>query len=384
MVVEQGAVADLEVSEAMHLRPESVLSAYRSRRVLVTGHTGFKGSWMTAWLASLGAHVSGLSLAPDQGADNLFERAGIAGHCKSYIGDIRDVSTVRDVIAAEQPQIVFHLAAQPLVRRSYDDPLETISTNVLGTACVLEAARLSGSVNAVVCVTTDKVYRNYEWPWPYRETDELGGHDPYSASKAAAEMIARSYRTSLAPKDRPFALSTVRGGNVVGGGDWSRDRLVPDIVRALRDDVPLTIRNPDAIRPWQHVLDLCYAYLLIGEALVQNDQVAAIDAWNIGPAANAMIPVRTLVTQFLDSWKAPDHRIDLTTSSKHESQILMVDSSRARSLLGWRPVLDQVETIRLTSEWYSAYLGTPSRARSLLDEQTQEFQRQLTDREASS
>ena len=375
-------MADLEVSQAMKLRPESVLSAYRSRRVLVTGHTGFKGSWMTAWLASLGARVSGLSLAPDQGPDNLFERAGIADQCQSYIGDIRDFATVRDVIAAEQPQIVFHLAAQPLVRRSYDDPLETISTNVLGTASVLEAARQSGAVNAVVCVTTDKVYRNYEWPWAYRETDELGGHDPYSASKAAAEMIARSYRTSLAPKDRPFALATVRGGNVVGGGDWSPDRLVPDIVRALRDNVPLAIRNPDAVRPWQHVLDLCYAYLLIGEMLVQHDQLADIDAWNIGPSAEAMIPVRTLVTQFLDSWNAPDHRIDLTASSKPESQMLMVDSSRARSLLGWRPVLDQAETIRLTSEWYSAYLGKPDRARSLLEAQTQDFQRQLTDREA--
>jgi CDP-glucose 4,6-dehydratase len=365
----------------MNLRPETVLSAYRSRRVLVTGHTGFKGSWMTAWLAGLGAKVSGLSLPPDQGDDNLFERADIANCCNSHIGDIRNFSTVRGVIEAEQPQVVFHLAAQPLVRRSYDDPLETISTNVLGTACVLEAARLSGSVNAVVCVTTDKVYRNHEWPWPYRETDELGGHDPYSASKAAAEMIARSYRTALAPKDRAFALATVRGGNVVGGGDWSIDRLIPDLVRALRDDVPLAIRHPDAVRPWQHVLDLCYAYLLIGEVLVQHDSVAAVDAWNIGPAADVTIPVRQLVTQFLDSWNAPKHPVVVTPSSRPESQVLSLDSSRARSLLGWRPALNQLKTIRMTSEWYRAYLQRPNSARALLDAQAQEFQRHLIDQE---
>lgn len=336
---------------------------------------------MTAWLVRLGAEVAGLSLPPDQGPDNLFERAEVSNGCKSYIGDIRDASTVRDVIEAERPQVIFHLAAQPLVRRSYDDPLETISTNVLGTACVLEAARLSDAVNAVVCVTTDKVYRNYEWPWPYRETDELGGHDPYSASKAAAEMIARSYRTALAPKDRAFALATVRGGNVIGGGDWSIDRLVPDIVRSLRDEVPLAIRHPKAIRPWQHVLDLCYAYLLIGEVLVQRDKAADIDTWNIGPAANAMIPVQDLVTQFLGAWNSPNHPVNVIPSSTPESQVLSLDSSRARSLLGWRPALNQLETVHVTSEWYRAYLQTPHLARSLLDAQAQDFQRYLIDQE---
>ena len=362
-------------------KAEAVLAAYRGRRVLVTGHTGFKGSWLTAWLSLLGADVHGLALAPDQGPDNLFDKAHIATLGRSSIGDIRDAAVVRDAVEAAQPDIIFHLAAQPLVRRSFDDPLETISTNVLGTASVLEAARQCRSVAAVVCVTTDKVYLNREWAWPYRETDELGGHDPYSASKAAAEMIARCYRTTLAPKDRPFALCTARGGNVVGGGDWSVDRLVPDIVRAIRAGKPIEIRNPAAIRPWQHVLDLCYAYLLIGNAQLTDQSLAQVDAWNIGPSSETMIPVRDLVAQMLAAYGHADYPVTLVAATKPESQVLSLDSSLARTKLAWRPGLDAAGTIRLTSHWYRGYLDTPARAFDLVKDQITDFQSQILKQE---
>ncbi|MBQ0823542.1 CDP-glucose 4,6-dehydratase [Microvirga sp. HBU67558] len=359
------------------LSAPQVLESYKSRRVLVTGHTGFKGSWLTAWLHALGAEVTGFSLPPDQGPDNLFERAGIGESCCSRIGDICNFDAVRRIFEEARPEIVLHLAAQPLVPRSYSDPVGTMATNVLGTAHVLEAARLCPSVNAVVCVTTDKVYRNHEWAWPYRETDELGGFDPYSASKAAAEMVARSYRTALAPKDRPFALATARGGNVLGGGDWSADRLVPDMVRALRAGVPLEIRHPNAIRPWQHVLDLCYAYLLIGAVLFQQAEGVDVDAWNIGPDQGTSIPVRTLASLFFQAWGAPDHPIASTDAIGFEARTLSLDSSLARSRLGWAPVLGPTETIHFSAKWYRAYVDAPEQARALMDAQRTAFEQRL-------
>lgn len=359
------------------LSPAGALAAYRSRRVLVTGHTGFKGSWLTAWLQALGAEVTGLSLAPDQGPDNLFDRAGIAGSCRSRIGDIRDPGAVTAAFEEARPEIVLHLAAQPLVQQSYRDPVGTIATNVLGTAHVLEAARLCASVQAVVCVTTDKVYRNHEWAWPYRESDELGGYDPYSASKAAAEMVARTYRTALAPKDRPFALASARGGNVLGGGDWSANRLVPDMVRALRGGVPLEIRHPDAVRPWQHVLDLCYAYLLIGAVLWERAEGADVEGWNIGPDPGVSIPVRALVDLFFRDWGAAEYPVTLGRSANFESHTLALDSSLARARLGWAPVLGPEDTVRLTSDWYRGYVEAPERARALLDLQREAFESRL-------
>jgi CDP-glucose 4,6-dehydratase len=360
------------------LQPRQALDTYRGRRVLVTGHTGFKGSWLTAWLRALGADVTGLALAPPEtDPDALFDRAGIAGDCRSLIGDIRDPGVVRAAVAAAEPEIVMHLAAQPLVRASYADPVGTIATNVLGTAHVLEAVRSCASVRAVVCVTTDKVYRNREWAWPYRETDELGGYDPYSASKAAAELIARSYRTALAPKDRPFALATARGGNVVGGGDWAEDRLVPDMVRALRRGEPLEIRNPDAVRPWQHVLDVCYAYLLIGAVLWRGGNGSDGESWNIGPDPGVSISVRRFVDLFFASWGSARHSVRLGTSPHFESQMLALDSSVARSQLGWRPVLGPEDTVRLTADWYRAYLAGPAQARPSMEAQRVDFESRL-------
>ncbi|MBA1158179.1 CDP-glucose 4,6-dehydratase [Microvirga mediterraneensis] len=359
------------------LSASQALDSYKSRRVLVTGHTGFKGSWLTGWLHALGAEVTGFSLAPDQGPDNLFDQAGIDGLCCSRIGDIRNFDAVRSTFEESRPEIVLHLAAQPLVPRSYADPVGTMATNVLGTTHVLEAARLCSSVNAVVCVTTDKVYRNHEWAWPYRETDELGGFDPYSASKAGAEMVARSYRTALAPKDRPFALATARGGNVLGGGDWSADRLVPDMVRALRAGVPLEIRHPNAIRPWQHVLDLCYAYLLIGAVLRERADGVDVEAWNIGPDPSTSIPVQSLASLFFRAWGAPDHPITSTDAVGFESRTLSLDSSLARSRLGWAPVLGAEEIVRLSAQWYRGYVNEPNQARVLMDAQRTAFEQRL-------
>jgi CDP-glucose 4,6-dehydratase len=234
----------------------SLISTYRDRRVLVTGHTGFKGSWLCTWLLELGAKLTGLALAPES-RPNMLEALGLADRMMSRIADIRDETAVRRVLEESQPEIIFHLAAQPLVRRSYADPLETFATNVLGTAHVLDAARRLGSVRAIVSVTTDKVYDNREWAWPYREIDPLGGLDPYSASKAAAELITAVYQKNLCREK--IAIASARGGNVIGGGDWSVDRIVPDIVRAINADAPVVLRNPQAVRPWQHVLELSKA-----------------------------------------------------------------------------------------------------------------------------
>ena len=241
-------------------------STYRDRRVLVTGHTGFKGSWLCSWLLELGAKVAGLALEAES-RPNLFEALGLADRMASHICDIRDEAALRGVFQETRPEIVFHLAAQPLVRRSYADPIATFATNVLGTAHVLEAARASSSVRAIVIVTTDKVYDNREWAWPYREIDALGGLDPYSASKAAAEIVTAVYQKNLCRGS--IAIATARGGNVIGGGDWSEDRIVPDIVRAISVDAPVVLRNPHAVRPWQHVLELCEAYIELGARLFE-------------------------------------------------------------------------------------------------------------------
>ena len=346
------------------------------KSVLVTGHTGFKGSWLSAWLASMGARVTGIALAPDQGEDNIFERARIKEQCTaSHLQDICEAPRVAEIFAAARPQIVFHLAAQPLVRRAYREPLVTFATNVMGTANVLEAARATPSVSAVVCVTTDKVYANNEWCWPYRESDALGGIDPYSASKAAAEMVARAYMTTLLPTDRPYQMATARGGNVIGGGDWAEDRIVPDIVRSIRADRPLVIRNPGATRPWQHVLELCFGYLILamrlseGRAETSATPAAFSGAWNFGPDANHEIRVSSLIERVLHAWGRPDFPIESQGSNLHESRFLRLDSSKARTELGWRPVLQPDETFDWTASWYRSFLGNEATAAELIGAQ---------------
>lgn len=326
---------------------------FRDVRVLVTGHTGFKGSWLTAWLKSEGAAVTGLALPPEPGSVNLFEAAAIADGMASVFGDIRDLPLVRETVARAKPEIIFHLAAQPLVRRSYADPTGTFATNVMGTVNVLEAARCCGSVRAFVCVTTDKVYQDREWTWGYRETDRLGGKDPYSASKACAELVAACYRQTMLGGKDGTRLATVRGGNVIGGGDWSEDRLIPDIVRSIIAGEPVVLRNPNAIRPWQHVLELVHAYLTLGGKLLDGEPDVDC-AWNFGPEQGSDVSVEALLRAFLQAW-GTDIPIEIRRSDLPETQVLRLDASKARALLEWKPRLDVRDTIDLTARWYQRF-----------------------------
>lgn len=345
------------------------MRSYNGVRALVTGHTGFKGAWLATWLLEGGARVSGLALPPAE-KPNLFSDARLQKRMHSAFIDIRDFQAVAAEIERTEPEIVFHLAAQALVRRSYADPIETFGANVLGTAHVLEAARRCPSVRAIVCVTTDKCYENKEWVWAYRETDRLGGKDPYSASKAAAEIVASSYQQTLMP-DR-LAMATARGGNVVGGGDWSEDRLIPDVVRACRRGSELVLRNPGAIRPWQHVLELVRGYLVLGERLLAGDP-AARGAWNFGPSSEGEASVEEVVNGALNHWSDQRVAVRIEPSPLPEAHFLKLDISKAKSGLGWRPMLDLDSTLRLTMSWYRRYYADPQRAAALMAEQLTEY-----------
>jgi CDP-glucose 4,6-dehydratase len=359
---------------------------WSGRRVLLTGQTGFKGAWLALWLERLGARTVGLSLAPEAGArPNLYDAAGVARGMDSRIGDIRDYDTVRAAMADAAPDVVLHLAAQPFVRRSYRDPLETFGSNVMGTANVLEAARHQKSVRAVVCVTTDKVYKNLERAEGYSEDDRLGGKDPYSASKAAAELVAACWRDSLYALEGRVRMATARGGNVVGGGDWGEDRLPPDVVEAFVRGEPLTLRNPLATRPWQHVLDLVSGYMLLAQKLASGNGDAA-QAWNFGPASEAEITVEDYCRRLADAWRAdaaregatpPELAIRIEPSGLPEARLLKLDSSRVRAQLGWRPPLDIDATMQLTAQWYRRYYADPSGARRLCDAQIDDYERRL-------
>lgn len=322
-------------------------AAYSGRRVLVTGHTGFKGSWLGLWLHALGAHVSGLALDPPSEPSH-WELLQLSA--TDHRVDIRDEAAVRRVFAAEQPEIVFHLAAQPLVRRSYREPVGTWATNVMGTVHVLEAARHTPEVRAVVVVTSDKCYENREWPWAYRERDRLGGHDPYSASKAGAELVAASYRTAFLQHPSAPLLATARGGNVIGGGDWSEDRLIPDLVRSLVSGEPLVIRSPRATRPWQHVLDCLSGYLLLGQRLLAGDAVCA-DAWNFGPGGEGNRTVEHVLRSLAHTWPQLQWHV-ASTPQPHEAGLLQLDSAKAKAHLGWRPAWDFETAIHHTAHWY--------------------------------
>lgn len=326
--------------------------AWHGRRVLVTGHTGFKGSWLSLWLASMGARVTGLALAPPT-APSLFDAARVGTVVDHLEGDIRDLAAVRAAIDRARPEVIFHLAAQPLVRLSYSEPVETYATNVMGTVHVLEAARQAGGVRAVVSVTSDKCYANREWDWPYRESDPMGGHDPYSSSKGCAELVTAAYRASFFDGAGPLVAS-VRAGNVIGGGDWAADRLVPDLVRAFEAGVAPLIRAPDAVRPWQHVLEALGGYLMIGERLLAGERRFA-DAWNFGPGDDDARPVRWIVDRMRAAWAdgAASPAID-TGPRPHEAGLLRLDSSRARAALGWRPALTLGETIDWIVAWHKA------------------------------
>ena len=330
-------------------------SIWKGRRVLVTGHTGFKGSWLALWLHSLGARVTGFALPPPT-SPSLFDLAAIEDVVDHIEGDIRDLAAIEAAVTKSQPEVIFHLAAQPLVRLSYEMPVETYATNVMGSVHVMEAARRVGGVQAMICVTTDKCYENKEWIWPYRESDPMGGYDPYSSSKGAAELAIAAYRSSYFPptnmKDGGCGLASVRAGNVIGGGDWADDRLVPDLVRAFIAGRAPEVRSPGAVRPWQHVLEALSGYLMIAERLIAREPAFA-DAWNFGPSDDDAQPVSWIVEHMHAAWGGNAHRaVAATAPGVHEAGLLRLDSSKVRAALGWRPALNLQLAVEWIVEWH--------------------------------
>lgn len=332
-------------------------AAYRGKRVLITGHTGFKGSWLTMWLLHLGAEVAGYSdTVPTNPAH--FDAADIGHRIHDYRGDIRDRERLNEAFDDFRPEIVFHLAAQALVRRSYADPVRTFEVNALGPLNVLDSARHRPFVRTVVVITSDKCYRNVEWVWGYRETDALGGDDPYSASKAAAELVCHSYMRSYFTDDGLASVATARAGNVIGGGDWAVDRLVPDCMRAWSTGATVTVRSPSSTRPWQHVLEPLGGYLWLGAALQARRSAVVGQSYNFGPDANVDAPVLELIRGLAASWPGAAWRVDeLSARGQPEARLLKLSCDKALSDLAWRPTLAFAETLRLTSEWYREFYG---------------------------
>lgn len=349
---------------------------WRGRRTLVTGHTGFKGAWLSLWLQCLGAETLGYALAPPT-APSLYDAAGVGQNMTSVHGDVRDFALLSRTFAEFRPEVVFHLAAQSLVRVSYEAPLETYAVNVMGTAHVLEAVRRTEGVRAVVIVTSDKCYENREWVWGYRESEPMGGHDPYSSSKGCAELVTAAYRSSYFPPGRyaqhGTGIASARAGNVIGGGDWARDRLIPDVMRAFAAGEPVVIRNPEAIRPWQHVLEPLHGYLTLAEALCRAGAEFA-GAWNFGPDDRDTWPVRRVVEHLAERWGAGAGWERDTALHPHEAHCLKLDSSLARARLHWRPVLDLQVALDWVVEWYRgvAQGGSP---REIVLRQIERFER---------
>lgn len=345
---------------------------WSGKRVFVTGHTGFKGGWLAHWLKLLGADVTGYSLEPPT-KPALFEVAGIGDGLNHILADLRDKETLQRSIKAAKPDIVFHLAAQSLVRRSYESPGETFDINVMGTLNVFEAARNTEDVRAIVNVTTDKCYENREWLWGYRENEPLGGYDPYSASKACSEILTASYRRSFFTDTLP--LASARAGNVIGGGDWGADRLLPDLVRGFSADQSTLIRNPDAIRPWQHVLDAVSGYLSLAEHLAGADGTQFAEAWNFGPDRRSELMVKEIVHKAAALW-GEGARFEMAGGSEgpHEATFLKLDSTRARTRLGWSPRWDIGTALQATIEWYRAYSRDTGNPADMMTSQIEQYQ----------
>lgn len=328
---------------------------WAGRRVLLTGHTGFKGGWMVMLLHRLGAKVAGYSLPIPVSTPDLFGAARLAEICDDRRGDIRDLAALRAVLTAFQPEILLHMAAQPIVREAIRSPLETFDVNVMGVAKVLEAARGEGSLRAVMVVTSDKCYENHEHVWPYRETDAMGGRDPYSASKGAAEIVASSYaRTFFATG--PTRVASVRAGNVIGGGDWAADRLVPDLVRAALSQSTVAIRSPESVRPWQHVLDPLAGYLAATQEVYGRTGWTGFDSWNFGPNPGEEFSVREVVAAFQGAWGGGP-QVEFGDAVYKEAGLLRVDNTKAKVELGWRPTLTNAGAVEASCEWYRAVVG---------------------------
>jgi CDP-glucose 4,6-dehydratase len=328
---------------------------------LITGHTGFKGSWLAIWLKELGADVIGYSLDPPS-EPSLFEATKLREKITHIHGDIRDLDRLMETFEKYQPEFVFHLAAQPLVRRSYEEPKLTFDTNVGGTVNVFEAVRKTSSVKVLVNITSDKCYENREWVWGYRENDPMGGHDPYSASKGCAELVFSAYLKSFfspnAAQSRPIGAASARAGNVIGGGDWGADRLVPDCIRALSSKQPIGIRNPNAIRPWQHVLEPLGGYLLLGAALWQNPQKYS-DAWNFGPEDSSHLTVAEMAERLIKYWGKGSWNDLSDPQSLHEANLLKLNCDKAHAYLHWHSVLTIDECLQMTADWYKEFYSEP-------------------------
>jgi CDP-glucose 4,6-dehydratase len=328
---------------------------WRGKRVLLTGHTGFKGSWLSLWLQKLGATVAGYALPPES-SRSLFALATVGDGMLSVLADIRDLAQLQKSFDDFEPQIVLHLAAQPLVRQSYREPLETYAVNVMGTVHLLEAVRHSASCRVVVIVTSDKCYENNEWPWGYRESDPMGGRDPYSNSKGCAELVTSAYRRSFFETTgaRRVAVASARAGNVIGGGDFSKDRIIPDFMAAIEAGTPLYVRNPDAVRPWQHVLEPLSGYLLLAERL-WSDPATYAQGWNFGPSPDDIKPVRWIVEQLSECWNGRmSWQVD-TAPKPHEANLLVLDSAKARMMLNWKPRWTLGQALQAVAEWHIAH-----------------------------
>jgi len=332
-------------------------NAYKDKVVLITGHTGFKGSWLSIWLHELGAKVIGYSLNPYTERDN-FVLSGIGNKITDIRGDIRDRDKLNQVFNDYKPEFVFHMAAQSLVRLSYKKPIETYETNVMGTINVLEAIRNCDNTRVGIMITTDKCYENKEQIWGYREIDSMGGYDPYSSSKGCAELVISSWRNSfMNSKDYNIhkkSISSVRAGNVIGGGDWSKNRIIPDCIKALEDNFPIKIRNPQSIRPWEHVLEPLSGYLLLGEKMYK-EPIKYSGAWNFGPNSSSMVTVWDIANKIIENYGSGQLMDISNPNDIHEANLLLLDITKARSKLGWKPVLDVDEMIDFTVDWYENY-----------------------------
>lgn len=356
-------------------------NVYKNKTVLVTGHTGFKGSWLSIWLNSLGASVVGYSLPPNTEPSN-FKSSGLENKVKSYFGDTRDIEKLSKVVLEHKPDFIFHLASQPLVRKSYNEPKETFEINMIGLINLLEIIRINDLKTVFINITSDKCYENKEWVWPYRETDPLGGYDPYSASKACSEIITSSYRNSFfnaKETESQTLVSTVRAGNVIGGGDWSEDRIIPDCIKSLTKNKPIIIRNPNSIRPWQHVLEPLSGYLWLGARMYSEGETYC-SAWNFGSVATKNLPVLDLVKLIIKIWGSGSYETDPASKKLHEATYLKLDSHKAINQLKWEPLLEIENAIKITVEWFKNFYSGNENSYDLCLGQIQNYEQIIKSR----
>ena len=350
----------------------SSLEIYRGKKIAVTGHTGFKGSWLALWLKHLGAEVFGYSLPPPT-QPSMFEMCGLATEINHYLGDIRDLASIRNYFVGVQPDMVIHLAAQPIVRQSYIDPLDTLSSNIMGTANVLEAVRAMNSRCALFVVSSDKCFENQEWTWGYRENDPMGGHDPYSMSKGATELVVSCWQRSYFGAEGFVSLASARAGNVIGGGDWAKDRIVPDCINAFSEGRDVALRNPAATRPWQHVLEPLGGYLLLGARLLGHDAPDYCSSWNFGPNSGDVQPVERIVRLIADRWGTGAHWTPARGPHPKEASLLSLNCDKAIQHLQWSPTWSLEKTVEKTVDWYKAGNANPDGMKEFTLRQIAEF-----------